>query len=218
MAVVTPNTIFEYTIDADGTFPNRRVDIPSFTEEIEQSAISVALVSITIVEGNCRIEFETNANEPPGLTDAEILILEGLVTSHTAASIGEPHMLPYLWQLKNPPAGVTATAMKVSGLANIIDDYNLMRPAVPTGLNIRLKNPLTQGSMTFTITKNGVATNKSKTVLPSDNRKKLWILQTSALSFAKKDTIGIQYSTSADMLPALDNEIVINIEMAWTQL
>lgn len=218
MAAITPNTVFEYTIDSDGTFPNRRVDIPSFTEEIQASSISVALVGVTTVDGNCRIEFATNGNSPPGLTDAETLVLDGLVTSHTADAIGEPHMLPYIWQVKNPVANQAATAMKVAGFANIIDDYNLMRPARPVGLNIRLKNALTQGTITVTITKNGVATNKTRTIGVNDGRKKLWILKTSDVAYLKKDTIGIQYATSSDMLPTADNEMNINVEMAWATL
>lgn len=218
MAVIIPNTVFEYTVDADGTFPQKRVDIPSFIEEIEASSISVALVSVTIVDGNCRIEFATNANVPPGLTDAEIAILEGLVQAHTALAAGEPHMIPYIWQVKNPVAGQAATAMKVLGFANIIDDYNLMRPAVPVGLNIRLKNPLTQGSITIVISKNGVVTAKTRVITSADGRKKLWLLNPGNLSYEKKDTIGIHYSTSADMLPSADNEIDINIEMSWKTL
>lgn len=218
MAVTVPNTVFEYTIDSDGTFPNRRVDIPSFTEEIQASAISVALIGVTIVDGNCRIEFASNGNNPPGLTDAEIAILEGLVTSHTATAIGEPHMLPYIWQVKNPTAAQAAVAMKVLGLANIVDEYNCMRPAVPVGLNIRLKNALTQGTLTLIVTKNNAATGKSKILVPADGRKKLWLLKTSDLSYKKGDSIGIQYATSADMLPTADNEVDVNIEMAWTTL
>lgn len=218
MAVITPNTVFEYTIDSDGTFPNRRVDIPSFTEEIEAAIPAVPLVGVTIVNGNCRIEFQPNANVPPGLTPAKVLLLDGAVLAHTADAVGEPHMLPYVWQVKNPPAAQAATAMKVIGFANIIDEYNLMRPARPVGLNIRLKNPLTQGTITVTITKNGVATPKSKVIDVADGRKKLWLLKTSDVAYVKKDTIGIQFATSADMLPVADNEMNINIEMSWVKL
>lgn len=86
MAATTPNTVFEYTVDSDGIFPNKRVDIPRFTEEIRASSISVALRGITIASGNCVIEFSGNASSPPGLSSAEILVLDTLVTSHT----GEP--------------------------------------------------------------------------------------------------------------------------------
>jgi len=218
MAATIPNTVFEYTIDSDGTFPNKRVDIASFTDEIQASAISVALLGITIVSGNCVIGFASNANVPPGLSAAEIQILDGLVTAHVASPAGEPHMIPYIWQVKNPPAALAATAMKVIGLAGIIDEYNLMRPAVPGGVNIRLKNPLTQGSITLTLTKNNVATARSKSVLPANGRKKVWLLNPGSLIYQKNDTIGIQYATSADMLPAADNEIVANIEMSWSTL
>ncbi len=138
--------------------------------------------------------------------------------THTALAAGEPHMIPYIWQVKNPPAGQAQTAMKVIGFANIIDDYNLMRPAVPVGLNIRLKNPITQGSITIVITKNGVATAKQKVLTSADTRKKLWLLNPGNLEYAKRDTIGIAYLTSADLLPASDNEININIEMSWKTL
>lgn len=218
MAVIIPNTVFEYTVDADGTFPQKRVDIPSFAEQIQASSISVALIGITIVGGNCRIEFATNANNPPGLTNAEIAVLEGLVQTHTALSAGKPHTLPYVWQVKNPVAGQAATAMKVLGFASIIDEYNLMRPSVPVGLNIRLKNPLTQGTITITITKDNVATGNSKTLDASVGRKKLWLLSPGNLSYEKSSTIGIQYSTSSDMLPAADNEIDINVEVSWKTL
>lgn len=212
MAVIVPNTVFEYTINSDGTFLNKRVDSPSFIEEIQSSAIVPDLVSVIIVNGNCRIAFVSN------LSDAEILILDGLVIAHTASPVSESHMIPYIWQVKNPVADQAVVAMGVMGFANIIDEYNCMRPAVPTGLNIRLKNPLTAGSITLTITKNGVATNKSMAITSADARRKLWILKTSDLLYEKTDAIGILYATSADMLPTADNELNVNIEMAWKTL
>jgi hypothetical protein len=202
-------TVFEFTIASEGTFPNQVVDVPSFTEEIQASAITAALVSIAIVDGNCVVTFATD------LTDAEVTLLSQLVQAHSATKNGEPHMLPYIWQVKNPPASLAASAMKVVGLANIIDEYNLMRPATPAGVNIRLKNALTQGSLTLTLTKNGAATSKSKTVVPGTGRMKLWLLPPGNLAFEKGDTIGLQITTSADMLPASDNEVSVNLEVAW---
>lgn len=214
MAVIIPNTVFEYTIDSDGTFPNRRVDIPSFTEEIQSSAITVPLIGITIVGGNCRIEFATNANNPPGLTDAEIAILEGLVTSHMATPRGPPDSLPYIWQVKNPLASIAQTVLNVFGLANSIDEYKMMRPSSLIGVNMRLKSQLTAGSLTVTISKNGVATNKSFTFDSTKPKFKLMILAPGKLDFEKGDSLGFMFATDVGFLP-LTNELDITAEVAW---
>ena len=202
-------TVFNFQISSEGVFPNKKVDVPSFTEEIQASSITAVLVSVEIVGDLCVVTFATD------LSAAEELTLSNLVQAHTAAKVGEPHMLPYIWQVKNPVANLAATAMKVIGLAGTIDEYNMMRPGVPTGVNIRMKNALTQGTLTVTVTKNNVATSKSKTITVAMGKKTLWLMKTTDVSLLKSDSIGLQYSTSADMLPTGDNELVCNIEAAW---
>lgn len=204
-------TVFDFSIHSEGLFPNQKVDVPSFTEEIQASAITAALVSVQIVENGeiCRVTFATD------LTPEEEIILSGLVQAHTAIPSGEPHTLPYIWQVKNPPANQAEVKMNVMGLANIIDEYKMMRAATICGVQIRLKNALTAGTMTITIAKNGAATSKTKVVDPAKGKTTLWLLTPDKLTFEKGDSLGIRYSTSADMLPASDNEIDINCEVSW---
>lgn len=204
-------TVFEFTIDSEGTFPNKQVDIPSFTEEIEASAITAALVSVTIVGGNCRIEFATD------LTDDEVLILNQLVEAHTAIAMGEPHTLPYIWQVKNPVANQAEVKLNVVGLANIIDEYKMMRPSTLCGVQIRLKNPLTAGTLTVTVAKNNAATVRTKVITPAMGRVTLWLLTPGKLNFEKGDSLGIRYATSSNMLPTADNELDVHCEVAWTK-
>lgn len=211
MAVVVPNTVFEYSIDAEGTFPNRKVDIPSFIEEIQASGISQTLVAVSIHDGYCRVEFAAD------LTDAEILILDGLVTSHDAIPNGEPHTLPYIWQVKNPVANQAEVKMNVMGLAGAIDEYKMMRPATLCGVQIRLKNALTAGTLTVVIAKNGVATVRKKIITPAMGRYTGWLLSPGKLTFEKGGSIGIRYATSADMLPTGDNELDVHVEASWMQ-
>jgi hypothetical protein len=72
---------YEYTIDSDGTFPNRKVDLPRFTKEIQTSAIVTALDgALTIVGGNCFICFKLS------LSAGDELVLESIVKAHS----GEP--------------------------------------------------------------------------------------------------------------------------------
>lgn len=71
---------FAFTIDSEGLFPNRKVDITRFSQEIRGSgAISVALSDVTVAGGNCVVVFADN------LSNDEVLALEALVFAHTGA-------------------------------------------------------------------------------------------------------------------------------------
>jgi len=208
MAVTVPYTVCEYTIDSDGTFPNKAVDLPSFIDEIEASAIAKVLVAVIIVAGNCRITFATD------LSQAEVDILDGLVLAHQALKVGEPHTLPFIWQVKNPVANQASVKMNVMGLANAIDGYVLMRPAMLVGAILRFKNALTTGTLTIHVSRNGTAV-KSYVHTPAKGTRKLWNIIPGTVTYAKGDVAGFRYETSADMLPAADNEIDITMEMGW---
>lgn len=43
----------------------------------------------------------------------------------------------------------------------------------------------------------------------------LWAINPGQVMYVKGDVAGIRYETSADMLPAADNEVDINMEMSW---
>jgi hypothetical protein len=69
---------YEYTIDADETFPNRKVDLPRFTQEIQASPITIALDgALQVINGNCCIDFKADL----GFVDHRTL--EGLVQAHS---------------------------------------------------------------------------------------------------------------------------------------
>lgn len=72
---------YEYTVDSDGVFPNRKVALDRFEQEIRTSAITIALeCSPQVINGNCCIDFKTD------LSHAELLLLEQLIFNHS----GEP--------------------------------------------------------------------------------------------------------------------------------
>lgn len=119
MTTTIPNTTFEYTVDSDGSFPNKRVDVLRLTEEIRTSSISVALRSITIASGNCVVEFASNSNVPPGLTTAEILVLDALVLAHS----GDP-LVP------------VSTPVKLVSPTNPQDHIPLFAPAPREGSEV----------------------------------------------------------------------------------
>jgi hypothetical protein len=71
-------TTYPYTINSDGTFPNKKVDLDSLlTQTRAASGISVALDGITVVGGNCLFAFRAD------LTSAEILALEAVISAHS---------------------------------------------------------------------------------------------------------------------------------------
>ena len=88
-------TMYEYTVDSDGTFPNKKVDIPSFTAQIQATAgqddgINTPLYyaepggPIQIVGGNCQIWFSDV------LSLSEVLALEHIIFTHTGIPVAPP--------------------------------------------------------------------------------------------------------------------------------
>lgn len=76
-----PTTRYEFTVNADESFLNRKVDLARFEKEIRDSAIVVALAgSPQIVDGNCCIDFRD------ALVPGDVHILEAVVKAHA----GEP--------------------------------------------------------------------------------------------------------------------------------
>jgi hypothetical protein len=73
-------SIHQYTIDADGTFLNKKVDIPRLISELQTGLPNVTLSNIQILDGNCVMTFiETLSYE-------QIVALETLVFAHTGES------------------------------------------------------------------------------------------------------------------------------------
>lgn len=73
---------FEFTINSDGLFPNKKVDIKRLELEIRSSSIPVALNigSPSVESGNCVIEFKSDLNQQ------QVLDLESIIMTHS----GEP--------------------------------------------------------------------------------------------------------------------------------
>lgn len=74
-------SIHTYAIQAEGTFPNQRVDVPQLESEVRASSITVALDSITTSQGACVIAFKDD------LSEAEVLLLEAVVFSHSGVGL-----------------------------------------------------------------------------------------------------------------------------------
>lgn len=72
---------FQYTVDADGTFPNKKVNIEHLDLEIRESQINVALNSVMMVGPNCVISFRSD------LAESEVGLLEAIVFNHTGAPL-----------------------------------------------------------------------------------------------------------------------------------
>lgn len=76
-------SIHQYTVNADGTFPNKKVDIARFTQEI-QAGIAATLTNISIIDGNCVMTFTET------LSNAQVISLETLVFAHSGTP-SSPH-------------------------------------------------------------------------------------------------------------------------------
>jgi hypothetical protein len=74
-------TNYYYTIDSDGLFPHKKVDIPAFTKEIRDSGIATALHEVAIVGGNCVVTFKEV------LSMSDHVILDTLVQAHQAVPL-----------------------------------------------------------------------------------------------------------------------------------
>jgi hypothetical protein len=74
-------TNYYYTINSDGLFPHKKVDVPAFTQEIRASAIATALHEVVILDGNCVVTFK----EVLSLSDH--VILDTLVQAHQAVPL-----------------------------------------------------------------------------------------------------------------------------------
>jgi hypothetical protein len=75
----TPTT-YTFTVNAEGTFYNRKVDVPRFTQEIAASPVITALDTIVIAGGNCLVTFKD------ALSAEDLAHLESVVHTHA----GEP--------------------------------------------------------------------------------------------------------------------------------
>jgi hypothetical protein len=91
---------YTFTVNSDTTFPNRKVDLPRFEQEIRASAIVTALDGSPVVElGNCFVDFRAT------LSTGDEAILEGLVHAHS----GEPLPVDALVSIR----GITASEGKL---------------------------------------------------------------------------------------------------------
>lgn len=79
---------YEFTIASEGVFKNRTVDVARFEKEIRESAITVALASVAIENGNCVVVFKDD------LTEDEVRLLNELVRDHTGEPMQDPRALP----------------------------------------------------------------------------------------------------------------------------
>lgn len=99
--------LLQYTVNSGGTFPNRKVDLARFEQEIRASAITVALAKAPyMIEGiNCGAEFRAD------LSTEEILIFESLVSVHSGEPLPAGATVvtvsnPYLSVNALPPSGL----------------------------------------------------------------------------------------------------------------
>jgi hypothetical protein len=74
-------TTFEYTVNADDLFPNRKVDLPRFEREIHDCPITVALNGVSIDQGNCVVVFKAD------LLEGESQMLDTVVKAHSGAPL-----------------------------------------------------------------------------------------------------------------------------------
>jgi hypothetical protein len=139
-------TTYPYTVNTDGTFPNRKVDLDSLATQVRAaSGISVALDTVTVSGGNCLFAFRAD------LTSAEILALEAVIAAHT----GEP-VLPNIQAVEmysgSAPAPLAADG-KPFVLPNSFPGEVLLNF---TGINDKLSPPERFGGTLFGLQKTGV--------------------------------------------------------------
>jgi hypothetical protein len=142
------STTFQFTVDADGTFPNRKVALDRFEKEIRDSAITVALDSVTVSNGNCIVTFKAD------LSSSEVLTLEQLVFSHS----GEP-LVPDIQAVQVYTQAGTPQPVAMDGkpfvLPNIFPGEVLLNF---TGSSDKLSPPQRFGGALFGLQQSGVGT------------------------------------------------------------
>lgn len=133
----TPTT-YSYTINSDGTFPNKKLDIPSFTTQIRASAIVTALDSVVDNHGNCDITFK----DP--LSPGDLLLLESLVFAHTgvpAPSNQLPDGTPLMAISQRQDDGIPQFAIApTTGSEIVIASHNLCDKCSWFGDSVRVNN------------------------------------------------------------------------------
>lgn len=99
-------SVHQFTINSDGTFPNKKVDVPRFTQEISTDPnITSALDTVDVVAGNCVVTFKAD------ISLDELLALEALVFAHS----GEPLLDSSRQSVVIQPFATTGRNVALSG-------------------------------------------------------------------------------------------------------
>lgn len=115
--------VFQYQVDSENTFPNKKVDVIRFTKEIRESAILVALDSVVLGGGYCTITFKTD------LPQDQILLLESLMFAHSGEPIPTnvlPDGTPLVAIAQRQSDGIPQIAIApTTGSETVIASHNL---------------------------------------------------------------------------------------------
>lgn len=130
MAVTVPRTVFEFTIDSDGTFPDRAVGFEGFSKEIRDRLPDAVLVSVGEVDGNCRIVFGAD------ITHEEELQLEAAVLAHHPDTFD--FTTPYLKAFEQASVSTASTSFQtrvVLSTGNLAGAFNIFWSCQGTSSN-----------------------------------------------------------------------------------
>jgi len=120
--------------------------------------------------------------------------------------------MPEQWVKLNVPANQAATAMSAQ-VSTHFDTLKAIRVGSIVGLGTRLNTPVTAGTLTVTITINGVAGTLAAVHTAGGNPSGAQVTQPTGVDdYVAGDLIGIQYATSVGFLP-----ITADLE-AWLQV
>ena len=123
--------------------------------------------------------------------------------------------LPVVWQ----KAGVTAN-MSAPGEAMVIPGMSIGTLPLPRDgsiitVGIVLTTPVTTGLIRFEVTKDGGLTGKQFDMTPASGVTSLWTFKPGELQFAKGDRAGLNWGSSASLVPTGTIEANVFIEVQW---
>jgi hypothetical protein len=139
----------------------------------------------------------------------DVVVQNVLGISNTIIETGIQTM-PEQWASLNVGAGLTNVAMSTQVSTNF-DDIKMMRPGSIVGLATRLTQAITAGSLTVSITTNGVA--GALSIVHTSGSGSVATQVVGIDAYLAGDLIGIQFTTTAGFLPAL----TANLE-AWIEI
>ena len=119
------------------------------------------------------------------------------------------------WWQKAIPATQAATAMGVAGDTTFPEQI-VARAGSVVSLAIRATAARTAGTLTCTVTKNGVATALTAVLDGTNPQTKVTLSAIGSITFVAGDRIGVTLATDSAWLPAGTDNVIAAVEVSYT--